>query len=107
MNKQESKAIDIEEIAEMAQRGEDVSTYFTGQPTAKQRLFVDFPLRLLRLIDAECRALDISRQIWMRPRRVGGESVTCDSIADPVEVHARSGDTMHRLCSGPIVSPRR
>ena len=66
MNKQESKAIDIEEIAEMAQRGEDVSTYFTGQPTAKQRLFVDFPLRLLRLIDAECRALDISRQIWMQ-----------------------------------------
>lgn len=66
MNKQQNEEIDIEEIAEMAQRGEDVSAYFTGQPTAKQRVFVDFPLHLLRLIDAECRVLNISRQTWMQ-----------------------------------------
>lgn len=66
MNKQQSEEIDIEEIAETAQRGEDVSSYFTGQHTAKQRVFVDFPLHLLRLIDAECQALDISRQTWIQ-----------------------------------------
>jgi len=66
MNKRQGKEIDIEEIAEMAQRGEDVSAYFTGNHIAKQRVFVDFPLHLLRLIDAECQALGISRQLWIQ-----------------------------------------
>lgn len=56
----------IEEIAEMAQRGEDVSSHFTGNFRAKQRVSVDFLLELLRLIDAECRTLGISRQFWIQ-----------------------------------------
>ncbi|MCE7986770.1 MAG: hypothetical protein DYG89_36815 [Caldilinea sp. CFX5] len=56
----------IEEIAEMAQRGEDVSSHFTGNFRAKQRVSVDFPLELLRSIDVECCTLGISRQLWIQ-----------------------------------------
>jgi hypothetical protein len=66
MNKPQNEVIDIEEIAEMAQRGEDISSHFTGNFRAKQRVFVDFPLELLRLIDAECRTLGITRQLWIQ-----------------------------------------
>lgn len=65
MSKQHDKVIDIEEIAEMAASGEDISQYFTGQHTAKQQISVDFPLHLLRMIDAECQRLGISRQTWV------------------------------------------
>lgn len=34
MNKQQREGLEIEAIAEMAQRGEDVSAHFTGQYTA-------------------------------------------------------------------------
>lgn len=57
---------DIEEIAEKAQRGQDVSKYFTGQHTAKQRVNIDFPLELLRTIDSECRRIGITRQGWIK-----------------------------------------
>lgn len=56
----------IEEIAEMAQNGEDVSSHFTGNYQAKQGVLVDFPLELLRLIDAESQALGISRRLWIQ-----------------------------------------
>ncbi len=34
--------VDIEEIAQRAEPGEDVSQYFTGKHTARQRVNVDF-----------------------------------------------------------------
>jgi hypothetical protein len=60
------KSVEIEEIAERAERGEDVSAHFTGQYRAKQRVNVDFPLNLLRQIDAECRRLGVTRQAWIK-----------------------------------------
>jgi hypothetical protein len=60
------KRVGIEEIAERAERGEDVSAYFTGQYRVKQRVNVDFPLTLLRQIDAECQRLGVTRQAWIK-----------------------------------------
>ena len=58
--------VNIEEIAERAQRGEDVSAHFTGQYTVKQRVNIDFPLALLRQIDAECQRVGVTRQAWIK-----------------------------------------
>lgn len=66
MKKQSDNITDIEEIAELAQRGQDVSDYFTGQHVAKQLVTIDFPLELLKLIDAECRLLGVSREAWIK-----------------------------------------
>ncbi len=57
---------DIEAIAERAERGEDVSAHFTNQHIAKQRVNVDFPLGLLRQIDAECQRIGVTRQAWIK-----------------------------------------
>ena len=57
---------DIEEIAGRAERGEDVSQYFTGRHVAKQRVNIDFPLNLLGMIDAECRRVGVTRQAWIK-----------------------------------------
>ncbi len=57
---------DIEKIAEQAQKGRDVSKYFTGRHTAKQFISIDFPLQLLRMIDEECEALQMTRQEWIK-----------------------------------------
>ena len=57
---------DIEAIAERAERGEDVSAYFTTQHVAKQRVNIDFPLELLRQIDTECRRIGVTRQAWIK-----------------------------------------
>lgn len=57
---------ELEKIAEQAEQSEDVSAYFTGEHTAKQRVNVDFPLELLTQIDAECRRLGVSRQAWIK-----------------------------------------
>lgn len=65
MDKKQDK-LDIEEIAEMAERGEDVSQHFSGQHSAKQRVNIDFPLNLLREIDAECRRVGVTRQAWIK-----------------------------------------
>ena len=62
--KQKSK--DIETIAEEAERGEDVSQYFTNQFSAKQRINIDFPLDLLQVIDEECKRVGVSRQAWIK-----------------------------------------
>ena len=60
------KTKDIEEIAEMAEKGEDVSQYFTGEHLAKQRVNIDFPLSLLKLIDEECKRIGVTRQAWIK-----------------------------------------
>ena len=62
----EKKSVDIEEIAERAERGEDVSQYFTGKQSARQRVNVDFSVILLRQIDAECERLGVTRQAWIK-----------------------------------------
>lgn len=66
MKKKPIQIEDIEEIAERAQLGRDVSKYFTGQPVAKQRVNIDFPLELLKVIDGECRRIGITRQGWIK-----------------------------------------
>lgn len=57
---------DIESIAERAERGEDVSAHFTNRHAAKQRVNIDFPLALLRQIDAECQRVGVTRQAWIK-----------------------------------------
>jgi len=66
MSKKRGRIEDIEQIAEKAQRGEDISQHFTGQYVAKQQVSVDFPLRLLKMIDAECRLVGVTRQSWIK-----------------------------------------
>ncbi|MGH9798790.1 MAG: hypothetical protein ACREEM_44280 [Blastocatellia bacterium] len=65
MNKKPCKTdspLDIEEIAEQAEQGLDVSKHFNGQHSAKQFVSIDFPLELLQAIDAECRKVGVTRQ---------------------------------------------
>src|SRR5215467_8124706 len=57
---------EIEAIAERAERGEDISAHFTKAFVAKQRVNIDFPLALLREIDAECGRIGITRQAWIK-----------------------------------------
>ena len=69
MNKKRAKTVklqDIEEIAEQAAQGHDVSEYFTGQHSAKQYVSIDFPLELIRAIDAECKLVGVTRQAWIK-----------------------------------------
>ncbi len=59
------KTISADEIAEMAERGNNVSRFFTHngkmmQPI--QRVNVDFAVPMLRELDEAARALNISRQ---------------------------------------------
>jgi hypothetical protein len=54
-----------DEIAEMADRGENVSRFFTGKGKMMlpiQRVNVDFTSPMLNELDDEARALNISRQ---------------------------------------------
>ena len=69
MNKRsdKSEAFDeIEAIADRAEQGEDVSAHFTNRHVAKQRVNIDFPLDLLRQIDAECARIGVPRQAWIK-----------------------------------------
>ncbi len=60
------KRVHAEEIAEMADRGQDVSAHFTNQFTvmrpAVQRVNVDFTAPMLKELDREAETLNISRQ---------------------------------------------
>jgi hypothetical protein len=60
-----TKPKNAEDIAEMADRGEDISRFFTN--TGKmmppiQRVNVDFALPMLQELDSAARELNISRQ---------------------------------------------
>ena len=57
---------DIDVIVERAERGEDISAHFTQNYSAKQRVNIDFPLALLREIDAECQRIGVTRQAWIK-----------------------------------------
>ena len=66
----EKKVPTADEIAEMADRGEDVTQFFSekwemrpGVPREDiQRVNVDFTIEMLSELDAEARRLNISRQ---------------------------------------------
>ena len=80
-NRSPHKKTPIEEIAERAERGEDISAHFTGQHRAKQMVNVDFPLNLLRQIDAECERLGVTRQAWIK--------MVCDERLQQIESNIR------------------
>ena len=60
------EAVSAEAIAKRAERGEDVSRFFTNKgrmmPAAIQRVNVDFTHELLRELDEAARGLNVSRQ---------------------------------------------
>ncbi len=63
--KRTAKNPKAEEIAERADRGEDISAYFTNEGRMKkpvQRVNVDFTVDMLRELDAVADELNISRQ---------------------------------------------
>lgn len=65
MAKTSSKPVAAEEIAEMADRGEDISGHFTNQFTVVrpvQRVNVDFTAPMLKELDREAETLNVSRQ---------------------------------------------
>lgn len=57
-----SKPLDAEQIAEMADRGEDISSHFTNSFTVVRRVNVDFTAPMLRELDQEATMLNVSRQ---------------------------------------------
>jgi hypothetical protein len=61
----EQKRITADEIAELADRGEDISRFFTNKGKmmpAIQRVNVDFTAPMLNELDEAARELNISRQ---------------------------------------------
>jgi uncharacterized pyridoxal phosphate-containing UPF0001 family protein len=66
MSSKSTEIKDIEEIAQKAHLGTDVSEHFTGHFQANQQINICFPLELLRSIDAECQLQKISRQDWIK-----------------------------------------
>lgn len=65
MGKDFTEIMDIEEIAQQAQAGVDISEHFTGQFQAKQNIDVALPIELLKSIDLECQRQDVTRQDWI------------------------------------------
>ena len=69
-----TKAVAAEEIAQLAESGEDVSRFFTGSGRMKppiqppvQRVNVDFAAPMLSELDAAAKELNISRQALIKP----------------------------------------
>ena len=65
MRKTFSKPINAEEIAQMADRGQDISAHFTSQFTVirpVQLVNVDFTSPMLKELDCEAETLNVSRQ---------------------------------------------
>jgi len=63
--KKTAKKPAADEIADMAERGENVSKYFTNKGTMKQpvqRVNVDFTVEMLHELDVIASELNISRQ---------------------------------------------
>ena len=74
-----AKTPGADEIAEMASRGEDVSSYFTGKFTVVRpirRVNVDLTHGMLRALDERAARLNISRQAVIKTlleQALGGE----------------------------------
>ena len=65
MKKRQNNKPTIEEIAEMAERGEDVNQFFTNEFKVRrpiQRVNVDFTDDFLKELDQLARDLNVSRQ---------------------------------------------
>ena len=90
MKKTNKKQPSADEIAMMAEKGEDVTKFFSGKgkmmaPLPRpdvQRVNVDFTVEMLSELDAEARRLNISRQAVIK---------TMLSRALEQRVHVRSG----------------
>lgn len=68
-NTAKKKAPTADEIAELAMKGEDVSSFFTNKGEMRppiQRVNVDFTLDMLKELDAIARDLNISRQALIK-----------------------------------------
>lgn len=68
-NTAKKKAPTADEIAELAMKGEDVSSFFTNKGEMRppiQRVNVDFTLDMLKELDAIARGLNISRQALIK-----------------------------------------
>ena len=66
MSSKSTEIQDIEEIAQQAHLGADISEHFTGRFQVKQQINITLPLELLRSIDAECQLQKIDRQDWLK-----------------------------------------
>jgi uncharacterized pyridoxal phosphate-containing UPF0001 family protein len=66
MSSKSTEIKDIEEIAQQAHLGADVSEHFTGHFQANQQINITFPLELLRSIDAECQLQKVNREDWIK-----------------------------------------
>ena len=65
MSSKSKRAMSVERIAEKATRGEDVSSFFTGQFAVVrpiQRVNVDLTQGMLRELDSRAAQLNVSRQ---------------------------------------------
>jgi hypothetical protein len=63
------KKLTVDEIAEMADRGEDISQHFTNKGKIKypvQRVNVDFTVEMLAELDKAASELNISRQALIK-----------------------------------------
>jgi len=68
-NTAKKKVPTADEIAELAMKGEDVSSFFTNKGEMRppiQRVNVDFTLDMLKELDAIARDLNISRQALIK-----------------------------------------
>ena len=64
-----SKEITADEIADLAERGEDISQYFTNKGKMKypvKRVNVDFNITMLKELDDVANELNISRQALIK-----------------------------------------
>lgn len=66
MSSKSTEIKDIEEIAQQAHLGADVSEHFTGHFQAKQQINIALPLELLRSIEAEYQLQKIDRDDWIK-----------------------------------------
>ena len=67
--KKASRRISADEIADMADRGEDISPYFSNTGKKRypsQRVNVDFNVTMLRELDSIASELNISRQALIK-----------------------------------------
>lgn len=67
--KKVSKKISADEIAKMAERGEDITQYFTNKGKMKypvKRVNVDFNVAMLKELDDIANELNISRQALIK-----------------------------------------
>jgi predicted DNA binding CopG/RHH family protein len=80
---------DIEEIAQQAHAGQDISEHFTGDFQVKQQVTIALPLELLNSIKAECQLQNIELQDWIK-------GVCAEKIRE-VQTHRMSQHRMSQL----------